>query len=92
MRQASHKMIMTLALCNMKKILLTGKYGQGKHTLVSDEDFPILSKHRWGVNTYGYVVRKNWDKETKIAKTVYMQKEIMNTQRVWILTILTIIG
>lgn len=40
----------------MKKIPLHGKHGQGKFTLVDDDDFEELSKEKWLVGSTGYVI------------------------------------
>lgn len=40
----------------MKNVKLNGKHGDGKYTLVDDEDFAMVSTMKWVVNNWGYVV------------------------------------
>ncbi|MGG3470775.1 AP2 domain-containing protein [Neobacillus pocheonensis] len=40
----------------MKEIQLHGKYAEGKVALVSDEDYELLSKFNWYVDSNGYAV------------------------------------
>lgn len=40
----------------MKKIKLNGVLGKGKSVLVDDEDYPILIRYRWNLDTDGYAI------------------------------------
>lgn len=40
----------------MKKVALKGKLGEGFHTLVSDDDYPLVSRATWRLSKGGYVV------------------------------------
>lgn len=65
----------------MQKIPLHGKHGKGKHTLVSDEDFDRLNRHKWHVLNYRprrdlvYVIRYEDNKR------VFMHREIIGTPK-----------
>ncbi len=40
----------------MKEIALSGDVGFGKHALVDDEDYPLLSRITWSLSSHGYAV------------------------------------
>ena len=45
----------------MKKLIISGKIGEGKHALLDNEDFKSASKLKWHMSTKGYVLRQVWD-------------------------------
>jgi len=52
-------------------------------SIVSDEDFPVLSRWKWRLDERGYVIRKEHvsrDPVTKVKKTriVQMHRQVMN--------------
>lgn len=60
----------------MKKIQLT----QGKFTIVDDEDYPELSKHKWCAKKSAanwYAVRGVWDKAAQTTRIVRMHRVIL---------------
>lgn len=62
----------------MKQIFLHGKLGNGKYTLVDDEDFDKLNQYHWFFAKEGYVKRISYIKNGK-RKSIYMHRLIMNT-------------
>jgi len=44
----------------MKKIELCGKYGQGKHAIVDDDDYDFLNQFKWCVDSNGYIRKATW--------------------------------
>ena len=54
----------------MKKIPLT----QGKLALIDDEDFDLVSKHKWSVSNIGH----NFYATTRSKDTKYMHRLVMN--------------
>jgi hypothetical protein len=56
----------------MSKIITLTK---GKETIVDDEDFEELSKHKWHCS-HGYAARSYWCAPYK-HKTIFMHREIM---------------
>ena len=60
----------------MKKIELT----QGKYALVDDGDFEWLNQWKWIYNKMGYVVRWEYEKNSK-RRMLYMHREILKTPR-----------
>lgn len=59
-----------------RKIPLTGKYGQGKYALVSEEDYEELAQYKWRVGTHGYAMRAKWNPEKGNNDCVLMHREI----------------
>ena len=66
----------------MKHIKLT----QGKHALVDNKDYPIVSQNKWHISSEGYAARdivlKTLDGKKERFK-VYMHQQIMNTPTGW---------
>lgn len=65
----------------MKLIALQGKHGEGKHVLVDDSDFLMLSEHKWYLGTHGYAMTtKHLSGNKKIGvvqKSMSMHRLIM---------------
>lgn len=59
----------------MKKIWLSGKTGEGKYTLVDDEDYIYLSPFRWYLNNSGYATRSIW--KNKCSKTIMLHTVVL---------------
>lgn len=53
----------------MKKLRLIGKYGNGKYTLVDDEDYGFLNKFRWS-----YEPRNSYARCSIGTKTIYLHQ------------------
>lgn len=50
---------------------------RGQTALVDEEDYPRLSKHKWYLSTFGYVVRAGPRKNGWQTK-IYMHREVMS--------------
>lgn len=61
---------------HMRSITLHGKHGNGRYTLVSDEDYHELNNYRWTLDTHGYIIRSA-HKDIGRGKTVSMHRHIM---------------
>jgi len=60
----------------MKYISLRGKLGTGRQTVVSQQDFSQLNKHRWYLDKRGYVTTRIWKNGHRT--TVRMHRLILN--------------
>jgi len=59
-----------------KLMRLSGKYGKGKVTYVSLEDYEYLRQFTWRVNNSGYVVTSWWAGKNK-QRTVFMHRLVL---------------
>lgn len=62
----------------MKEIKLTGSYAEGRTTMVDDEDYEILNKHKWYYNK-GYAVRG-----TSKRKLLGMHQQLMKNEDIFL--------
>lgn len=62
----------------MKKIIMYGKYGNGKLVLMDDDDYKKYGKIKWHVNKYGYAVHSVKIKGTKRVIAKFLSRIIMN--------------
>lgn len=60
----------------MKEIILHGKFGSGKTTLVDDKDYPYLNQFSWHLQESGYVVRTIH--KGMMRTKIRMHRELMN--------------
>lgn len=61
----------------MKKILLTGKHGIGKHSLVDDEDYSKISSFKW-FSDGRYAMRSKKYPGKRSSYFIYMHRFIMD--------------
>lgn len=61
----------------MKRIPLNGKLGRGKFALVDDQDYALLSQHRWYLTPKGYASAYPCKNGLK-ASQIKMHRVIMN--------------
>ena len=50
----------------------------GKKSIIDDEDYPRISKHRWCYHRDKAAKRGVYEKATRKTKTVYLHREVMN--------------
>lgn len=63
----------------MKKIYLSGKLGEGKFTLVDDENYDELNNYIWNLSNWGYV-KRGWrsdDGKSRLRDTIFMHRQVM---------------
>lgn len=63
----------------MKKIPIRGKYGQGRHALIDNDDFAHVSRYKWHSDRNGYAVRTTsfWIEGAKKHQHIYMHRELI---------------
>lgn len=71
----------------MKEIILYGKYGKGKVAKIDDDDFDIVTNHRWHVDRCGYArcheyKRVNPDRPVILMHRLILGEEILKDKYV----------